>query len=201
MGIEWVRSARTTSPIHLSQHDSTVREIISALVESQGGYEMKADERIVHVRPTRADGDKHDFLNVRIARFQLDDEYVAVGSRRLWSEVHWIVNPAEKRPNAEAGSIGIGNGDQKVSFQIAKATVRDVLDRLATSAGLNVWVVSYPEVVSYTSGGYRRTVSLFNDDLSDEQQPQWDLLPWGFDPVSKRVCRDWLEAAPTGPRH
>ena len=196
LGIEWVRSARTSSPVYLFRRNVTLREFIGALVDSEPGFEMKVEAGIVRVGPKGAERDKHDFLNMRVQRFQLTREYVMVGSRRLWGQIHWSLNPAEVPPVAEAGSIGIGNGDQKVSFQITNGTVRDVLDKLATSAGLNVWIVTYPEDPTYTAGGYRRTVSVFRDSIPDEEQPQWDLLLWGFDPVSKKVRREWLDSSP-----
>lgn len=196
LGVEMVRTERTARPIYVSLRDVTVREIFQSLVATQPDYAMKIGKGIIDVAPARAELDIHDFLNIRIQRFQMREEYLEVGGRRLWGQIHLIVSPPEVRPTAEAGSMVIGPGDQRVTLELADGTVRDALNLLATAAGRNVWIVTYPEHTSYTSAGYRRAASLFVDAVPDEFQPSWHLLNWGFDPVSKAPQDSWLSGLP-----
>lgn len=198
MGIEWVKEPSTMRTVSFSKKHATVYQIIESLVKSQRGYGFAIGEDIVHVFPRGSLKNTRSFLDLRINRFDVQDEFVAVASYRLRRLVNVPVvsrtatlrrgtSPGLPSPGSgTAGSIAAGSGDRRVSLKVRNATVRNILDRLCLAADLRIWVVSYPPRFTITKGGFRRTVALHTDvSVPDEEQPQWVFLPWGVEPTPR----------------
>jgi hypothetical protein len=80
------------------------------------------------------------------------------------------------------GSIVSGYGDRHVSLKLTNPTVRDVLDALCLAADLKVWLVGYTPSPTKTSAGFRRTASLWEEnvaEVADFQQPYISMHVWG----------------------
>ena len=199
MGIEWVRSPGTIRKIQISWHDGTVHEILQSLVKSQPGYELQITNGVVHVFPRSARADRRSFLNLPIDKFQVENDYVQFASRRLQQRLRGVVTPplAVKPGMGEAGSLATGMGDRRVTFKLGNVTVRDVLDKLSLAADFKIWVVTYPEKTALTATGFYRPLSLFTNAVSDDYQPVWHLLRWGYDPVLKDFRPDWKSRTAT----
>lgn len=204
MGIEWILSPDTLRNVYFSWRHTTPREILQGLVETQPGFELEIKNGIVRVFPRNSLMDKNNFLNIPIDKFSVHSEYVMFANHRLWARLHAAVAPPLRPSGGEAGSIASGMGDRRASFELENVTVRDVIDKLALAADFKVWVVTYPEKPALSRTGFRRAVSVFNEDYPAVAQPVWDLLPWGFDPVAKQLRPDWKtpidEAAAAKPR-
>jgi hypothetical protein len=129
--------------------------------------------------------DKHSFLNLRIDRFEVQNEFVGVANKRLNSLVNRIVSPPPPSPSGarEAGSTATGKGDRQVSFKLENATVREILDKLSLAADKKIWIVTYAENATLTRTGFRRTVSFYGaSPIPDAYQPIWMLLQWDIEP-------------------
>ena len=192
MGIEWVKSPKTLRNVNHTWQHATVYRVIESLVRGQPGYSFEVRNGVVHVFPKGALRDRHNFLNIRIEQFEVQNEHIAVASRlRLYPLVHHVVSPpvGATSPESEGGTgyhISTGSGDERVSFKSRNITVRGILDRFSLAAGLKIWIVTYPEKPTLTVAGFRRTGSLYRDaPLPDEYQPLWEFLPWGVEPPRK----------------
>jgi hypothetical protein len=185
MGIEWIKV--TDNPIRISRswRDTTPLAILQDVVKAYPGYELEASNGVVHVFSAAMKGDRADVLNTRIGTFEVRGETVAMAAHaRLANRVLDIMVPQD--PNGSShrslgGSTLSGAGDGVVTFRIEDATVRDVLDKLCLSAGLNIWIVAYPPRSVKTRAGFLKTISLFDSVVRSDATfvPSWQFLPWG----------------------
>jgi hypothetical protein len=194
MGIEWESSTVPYHPVSLSyEHSTTPFRILQDLVAFEPPYSFSTGNGVVHVSKGAIFYDSRNFLNIRIGSFQASSEYVFdLSYRRLYQTVLEQTNPVPK-PEAlgYGGSNTIAAGDRKVSFYLQDATVRDVLDRFVTSAGFNIWLVTFPEVKTVAPKGFFKMTSIFSPNLPDNKLPIWDLLRPGYDPVRKEDGLGW----------
>jgi hypothetical protein len=183
IGIEWIRQADPTARFIRSWQHSDLSTILRDIVKSVPGYELEITNGVVHVFHTAVHGDRSNILNTRIGTFQVNNEPVMFAAYRLAVQVRRTMVPPDpnRPPIGRAASISSGDGDRPVTFTIEDATVRDVLDKLCLSAGLNVWVVAYPAEPAKTRGGFLKTVPLHGGVQEDDDYflPDWNFLKWG----------------------
>jgi len=201
LGVEWVRPSKPDGEIDLVFTGETVREILCSVVRSQPGYTFRVEGSIVHVFPEGALVDRGSFLNLSIRKFELENEFGAYASHKLHNIVQTIVSPPDWPPGSGvAGSIASGEEDRRISLTLENATVRDILDAIASATHMNVWVVAYPEKTTLTPKGFYRTLSVGGEIVPDDYQPVWVLFRWGYDPIRKEFRSDWRKAATARPR-
>ncbi len=182
MGIEWTKV--TAGDVHLSRswQGATPSAILQDVVKAYPGYELEVSNGVVHVYPATVRGDRGDILNTRIRSFEVQDRFVNDAAHQLARQVQPIMVPPDpNRKGAWGASIASGSGDQRVTFALQNATVRDVLDKLCLSAGLKVWIVAYPPAPTKTRGGFLKTVRLDRTVMRDDDDffPDWAFLEWG----------------------
>lgn len=166
-------------PTRVSHQAAESRQLHARLQAKIENYTLTADSLL------RA-------MNIRIEKFEVQNEHIAVASRlRLYPLVHHVVSPpvAATSSGSEGGTgyhISSGLGDERVSFKLRNVMVREILDEFSLAAGLKIWIVTYPEKATLTGAGFRRTVSLYSvAPLPDEYQPLWEFLPWSVEPPRK----------------
>lgn len=151
--------------------------------------------------PRGSPQDAGSFLNLRIDRFEVEDELGMFVSHRLRQRLRPIVGAPNLPPGAgEAGSIASGNGDRPISIKLENVTVRNILDEISVRADRKVWVVAYPENATVTPRGFYRTVSIHAGFVPDEHQPVWAFLSWGYDPIAQGFRVDWKRQVPVRTR-
>ncbi|MEO8662667.1 MAG: hypothetical protein ABI693_29675, partial [Bryobacteraceae bacterium] len=136
---------------------------------------------VVEILPSAID-DEHNFLRLRVPRFQANNEWIAVANQKL----RYVVMPLIRYvPPAPPGgglgwSLGSGpGGNLPVTVDVQDLTLREILTRLILSAGQTAWVVTYPEHASLMPGGWRRTAGFYPETVvEDEIQPVWKFVPW-----------------------
>jgi hypothetical protein len=203
MGIEWVRGARTQQSVHLTWEHATVSQILREVVGSYGGYYTELDDGIVNVRPDeyRKD-DRGSILNIAISRFEVRNEPLGVANWKLHAAVQAILRPPHSPPTGRgvASSIAYGaGGDRRVSLISERASLREILNRLAMSASEVVWVVTYLDDKQATAR-IRTTVIATGDIVPLDQQPVWSFIPWGLDIVGGGVIPSRSFGPPAGSR-
>ncbi|HUE83856.1 MAG TPA: hypothetical protein VMM84_17265, partial [Pyrinomonadaceae bacterium] len=158
MGIEWVRTPATLRKVERTWQRSTVHQVVASLVTSQPGYDFTIRNAVAHVSYRGALTDNSSFLNQRIGKFEAKNEFVGMVSYRLRELLKPIVGtPIPGEPGVGmAGSIATGAGDQRVSFRLVNATVREILDKLSLAADFKIWIVTYREDRTLTRNGFRR---------------------------------------------
>jgi hypothetical protein len=177
---------RNVKPIHRHYRDTTVKDVLKDLVATEQGYKLQIENGVVHIQPADSVGSKVNFLNEVIPHFAVSDKHVSVASYLLRQQVR--LRQTSVRENNSVGyatSITSGLGDRKISLKLSNARVRDILDALALAADLKIWVVTFKD------SSRRQTVSLYNDNIPELEQPHWDFLFWGWDPMKKQFRHDW----------
>lgn len=190
MGIEWERTPSMTRSIHCTWRDKTVRHIFESLTRGEPGYSVEVSDRVLHVFQGSVRHDRHNFLNLRLNTFQVENEYIGIAGRKLQARLHReafysppVTAPARARPFGEGGSIFTGQGDRKVSFQEQNASVRAILDRFISVAGFKVWIATFIPGPPLPQTGLLRSASpTTGRPLPDPAQPSWELLMWGQNP-------------------
>lgn len=181
IGIEWVRESEAFRPVKLSVRATTVQGILGSIVKAQSGYTFAADNGIVHVFRRDLLTDSHNFLNLRIANFEVKNELGGMASRKLQAIVKRMVGPPRSAPRGagEGGSYAGPVNEERVTLSIREATVRDILDKLVLTSDFKVWVVTFTGADGMTDTGFRRTATLMTSQpVRDDEQPVWELLTW-----------------------
>jgi hypothetical protein len=193
MGIEWVNSPRDLKPLSFTLREVTVEQVLGSIVSTQPGYGYNSKNGVFHVFPKDMLQDDISFLNLKIKSFQVDNEFVEFAGVRLKATIRHMLYPAmaSKAPSGSGGSMATGMGDQRVTFKLRDVRVRDILDKFVLSSGRKIWLVTYPPQDEFTDSGERRVVSIYNENITEEYQPVWDLMVWGFDPADKVFRPEW----------
>ncbi len=183
MGIEWVRSAETTKKISLSWKDKSVQQMLEMVVSRQAGYKFDiGEDGVVHVFPAAMHLSSQDFLNLRIDRFEVQNEIVELANHRLHDLVSAKLSPRRPQSHSPAGtgySQGAQVGDPEFSLALTQVPVREVLDRLALASDRKIWVVTFVAGAYVKQTGYLRTITLWNNaHIPDAEQPIWNMLRW-----------------------
>lgn len=176
MGFTWVNTPAARAEIPFAWKDTTVQEIIESIAKKQPGYHVDVGDALVHISPLGLIPDRQNFLKLRIARFEVQDDYIEVASWRLQA----LVTPR----TYGATSIG-ATGDSKVNLDLKDSTVEDILDALAAASNRKIWIVTFAGDTGLTPTGFRRTMSLWSGrPAPDDEHASWDLLRWG-DPMPR----------------
>ena len=198
MGIEWIRDPPSLKRVDLSWKRATVLEIIELIAKTQTDYGVDIRDGVVHVYPLSFASSPHNFLNLRISEFSTASRPAAWASAGLQTMVRGIVSPKppalpahEARSGGMIGSFMLAFGERTPTFHLKSATVREILDNLASADGRSIWDVAFSNSQDLTTTRYRRTVWPDGTTPSDERQPSWSLYLWGMDPVSNQPRQDW----------
>lgn len=194
IGIEWQLSSVPYGLFRLRFERTTVLQILTDMVAVDPRYTFSTSNGVLHVSRITIFDDSRNFLNLPIKDFELSSEYVFHANNRLRQLVVEITNPASPRNDVGcAGSFGVGAGDQLASFHLHNVVVRDILDGFVSSAGFNIWLVTFPETPALTVRGFFKSTSIFSPNLPDSELPAWDLLLPGYDPVRKEMGIGWKQ--------
>src|SRR4051812_34195595 len=74
LGVEWVKTADTLRPVRFSRTNTTVKDIIQAVVSMHAGYEWRTEDGVVHVFQRDLVNDDRNPLNIVIKSFDEFDE-------------------------------------------------------------------------------------------------------------------------------
>ena len=194
MGIEWQLSNVSYKPVRLQWENTTALQILKDTVAVEPGYTISLGSGVIHISRITIFDDRRNFLNIPINDFELSSEYVFHANNRLRKLVVELANPAFPKNEAGcAGSFGVGSGDQKASFHLRNIVVRDILDKFVTSAGFNIWLVTFPELPAITEKDFFKSISIFSPGLPSSELPAWDLLLPGYDPVRRQMGVGWKQ--------
>lgn len=187
MGIE-LFDADGAKQVNVSLDKTTVRDLVRAILDSIGSYEMRPDGDILHIYPRNVFKDERNFLNIRLKSFESKNDFVITANRRFHAQVRMIVAPRVPADTGtgSAGSVATGLGDKRVDLSLKDKTVRDVLDALSRPADYKVWIVVHSSAAPLTRGGYWRSRFVTREASETESQPVWTLIRWGYDPINNR---------------
>jgi hypothetical protein len=196
IGVEWQLSRVPYKPINMKFAKTSVFQILAAIVAVEPTYTFGESNGVIHLSRVTLTDDKRNFLNIQIDNFELSSEYVFHANNRLRRLVVALANHStSKQELGCAGSSVVAAGDKVASFSVHSVAVRDILDRLITSSGFSIWLVTFPEIPSLTPNGFFASISVFSPNLSESELPAWDLLLPGYDPVRKQMGIGWKQGS------
>jgi hypothetical protein len=177
MGISWVD--RPSLPVNLSWNGATPERVIRDIAESQAGYDVSVSDGVVHVFSTEISPEQN-FLLLRIDEFNVPSEAAPLAKLDLQQLVRRTITRPTSQGGGSAGSLASNTDEPIINLQFRRSTVADILDALAKSSLDKIWIATFEDSFILTSGGFRRTNSLWSDSpVPDGQQPIWDTLRWG----------------------
>jgi hypothetical protein len=161
-------------------------QILTELVLGETGYRLQVDDGVVHVFRKDVLNQPGNFLNIRIKKFDVQGSTAPEAARKLWM----LLNQRVFRPPTAAGSHGgvgfsLGERTDEPTFNLhlRGATVRRILDSIATLSKDKIWLVTFAPGRSLMVSGFRRTVSPTKAvQTPDAGQPGWESLRWGERP-------------------
>ena len=162
---------------------ATVQEIIEEIVATQAGYQVQASNGVVHVSSTEI-APEQNFLLIKINEFAVRQEVLPLAMRDLHNLVTLTVSPPRIQGNTgitgSMSSLGFNLDEPKLDLQLEHASVEEILDSLTKVSPSKIWIATFEDSFILTSGGFRRTMSLWTDSpVPDKEQPVWDMFRWG----------------------
>jgi hypothetical protein len=176
LGVEWIATPSAIEKLSLSWHDTSVMNIVEAIVHSQPGYELRVDGSILHITST-AIPNGQNFLNLTVHSFDVQDQVVQIAERELKGAI--VATVAPQKLGGILGSLGTSPNEPNITIKREDASVRENLDSIITVSRKKIWVVTFVENFVLTATGFRRTISLWSDaPVPDSEQPFWDMFSW-----------------------
>ncbi len=170
MGIAWIDTPAASAQRNLAWKDTTVQEILRAIVNSQPGYQLELSNDVAHISLPSIP-ERQNFLAIRLKSFAVHNQYSELASLKL----HNLITPP-----AYAGiSVG-GDIEPKITVELDNPTVRDALDAIIVNSTKKIWIVTFIDGRGLTTAGLRRSRSIWSESPGlDKHQPAWDFLHWG----------------------
>ncbi len=141
MGLEYVNRDAVRRPLDLKLRDSSVRDIIASLVTQVPGYQVSFSNGIVQIYSPKARADPSNLLNAVIDNFEVKDRDAQATSVDVFTALAVKLNP---RTNV-VSSTAVGSlGSSKLTLQLQKKKVREILDTIVATNGAAIWVVRVP---------------------------------------------------------
>jgi hypothetical protein len=93
IGIEWVDdlNERVAAPVHV--RNTTAQRILQQIVQEKAGTTFTLSGGVVHVFPSSRISDGHNFLNLRIPNFQVENQSLFGAEWLLRVTIHEVLNP------------------------------------------------------------------------------------------------------------
>lgn len=182
-GIVWRVNPETLRPVRLTLQNASGKEVLRELLADFPEYYVRESQKYLWISPHNEEGDSASFLNLRIDHFEATNAALGLAwaklRQKISREVKRARSPSPSRRGGIGSSIGVGLNDRKVNVDASDVPVAEILGMLAVSAGETSFIVTYPQDVSYTATGYRKTINFLGREIpSDEQQPSILFLPW-----------------------
>lgn len=188
MAIEWIKPA-IPQPVSLSWKRVTVRQIIEAIARTSPAYRLEIVDGKVHVFYSGAQLDRTNFLNLRLAHLSVRDQFETAVLYDLRVRINQILFPRPP-PNTSWRHYVLEPNERRITMEFKDATVRQILDGLSQASHHQIWSVTFGEGSKLTPSGFRRTITLWNNDpVPDTAEPVWDRFVFG-EPLSARTATE-----------
>ena len=197
LGVEWVKTADTLRPVRSSRTNTTVKDIIQAVVSMHAGYEWRTEDGVVHVFQRDLVNDDRNPLNIVIKSFdEFDEQGETVGwaNTILFHKIRNVVRTPELSGLGLAASVLGYPGQPVFHFAAQNVPARKVLNQIVTS-GIRtipvkmqrIWIATFPEKPVF-SRTFLEVIPM--DDpkfVPNQDQPFWILYGWGDTPLENMV--------------
>jgi hypothetical protein len=155
MGIEWIEQTEAAAPQLALSSGATVKDLLDAILKNAGGYRVSLENGMLQVnRPALAD-DPLNLLNLRISQFNVKQQNLFVAQSKLRLAMLMTLSPkAFKRGYISDSGYPPGHvfDVNNVSVSGRNLSVRDILNRIASSNGNALWLVRLEYAPAGTGG-------------------------------------------------
>ena len=197
LGVEWVKTADTLRPVRFSRTNTTVKDLIQAVVSMHAGYEWRTEGGVVHVFQRDLVNDDRNPLNIIIKSF---DEFDEQGETVGWAATSCFAKPRDVVRTPELSGFGLAAsvlgypGEPVFHFAAQNVPARKILDQIVTSSirtipvkMQRIWIATFPEKPVF-SRTFLEVIPM-NDPkfVPDQDQPFWILRSWGEPPLENVV--------------
>ena len=183
VGLEYRISRVTTQIIRVSLSGVTADEELTTLVKQIPGYQWRFEGGVVHVFEQSIVRDKRNPLNLMLDADFSQPSSTAATSSLLMQAAEEIVL---RRPGRGiGGSFPQGIGELQVTLKTRHAPLRQFLNELVRVGRAHMWVVTFPEALTLTGGGFFEVApAVERRNTVPGLPPLWKLLRWT--PASSR---------------
>lgn len=177
VGLEYRISPVTTQIIRVSLSGVTADEELTSLVKQIPGYQWRFEGGVVHVFEQSIVRDKRNPLNLMLDGDFSHPSSTAATSSLLMQAAEAIVLP---RPGGGlGGSFPQGSGELQVTLKTRHAPLRQFLNELVRVGRAHMWVVTFPEALTLTRGGFFEVApAVERRKAVPGLPPLWTLLRW-----------------------
>ncbi|MGB8474434.1 MAG: hypothetical protein WCE61_10150 [Candidatus Acidiferrum sp.] len=186
MGIEWTDNRNAQAKLNLSWKDSTVLNILRAIVATQPTYRIDLRPRIIRIWSAALVPERENPLTIVLDRFEVSNVPVEAASRRLHDLMRSKLKTknfslrGNEKPGGKIGSLLTNPDEAKVTVDLHRSSVEECLDALVDVSSRKIWIVTFSANTEVAATHFRRTLTLWNNfPIPDDEQPVWDLLHWG----------------------
>jgi hypothetical protein len=179
MGIELANESEESVAPPIHARNTTAQRIIQQIVHERPGTGFTLSGGVLHVFATSLVTDRRNFLNLRVSRFQVENESLFGAEWLLRVRIDQVLNPS---PGGYAGGHGYGvpRTDtfdvRNLSFSINNATVRQILNGIVARQGNALWLVRFiPWQMMANGRFYVQTASPTSRTAAADFH--WEFLP------------------------
>jgi hypothetical protein len=179
MGIELANESQESVAPPIHARNTMPQRIIQQIVQERPGTSFTVSGGVVHVFAASIVTERRNFLNLRVFRFQVENESLFGAEWLLRVSIHQVLNPGQ-------GGYGGGHGHgvprndtfdlRNVSFSVSNATVRQILNGIVAKQGNALWLVRIsPSQMMANGRFYVQTASATSSTAAPDFH--WEFLP------------------------
>lgn len=146
MGIEWIDKADEKAGPSALTAQPTVMSMVQSILDRVPGYTAEIKDGIVSIKSTSFAAHSQNFLNLTLPEYNINNDSVFGAEAALRGQIHRTLHPERYLRGSNGGyGYGVPRDDtfdlKKISISGKNLTVRDVLNRIASTNGNALWVV------------------------------------------------------------
>ncbi len=143
MGIEIVEPINSESKPPRVEHGATVQQLITAILQSNEGYQATSANNVLHIFKPQDAYLPHNLLNLSIRQFSVRDVSLIDANAILRLKINMTLYPEEYK-EGYIGDYGSSPDDifnvKNVTFAGVDLTVRQILNEIIKANGNALWV-------------------------------------------------------------
>ena len=180
MGIELVETEKQPKAPAIHARNTSASQILEQILEASPNGRFSVTDGLVHVFSGAIVSDERNFLNLRVGRFSTKNESLYGAEFLLRTKIRQTLNPTPGYAGGHGHGLPRNDGfdTHNLSLSIDNATVREVLNGIASSQGNAVWVVQLKPSQMIRNGNrqfYAQAASLESNQASPDFH--WQFLP------------------------
>jgi hypothetical protein len=136
IGLE-VEPSQPRSYVAFEVHNATFDDVMNAIVKAKPVYSWRKAGSVIEVYPTNG---TNPLLDLTVSSFHVKDVIAVEALNQLLglNEVQAAMNASQLKPQSEMFTPSTNPGS-RVTIDLQKAKLRDILSRIAADSGVKFW--------------------------------------------------------------